>query len=150
MSMAVHLTDASALKEKVPFEPRPENLDERWTPEAARDAAERIDKLTGPPPGFASLVKADPHQLSKLLLGEQPRQFLVIAAKLKLSTKKSGFLIQGEDRPGAVAEVFGKLAQANINATAMQVFCAGGGRYGGMLWVKSPDLRKAAKALGAA
>jgi hypothetical protein len=72
------------------------------------------------------------------------------SAGLKPSKKKSGFLIQGEDRPGAVAEVFGKLAQANINATSVQVFCAGAGRYGGMLWVKSPDLRKAAKALGAA
>jgi hypothetical protein len=32
----------------------------------------------------------------------------------------------------------------------VQVFCAGSGRYGGMLWVKPPDMRKAAKALGAA
>lgn len=70
------------------------------------------------------------------------------SAGLKLSKKKSGFLIQGEDRSGAVAEIFGKLAQANINATSVQVFCAGAGRYGGMLWVKSQDLRKAAKALG--
>src|SRR5712692_9850612 len=32
-------------------------------------------------------------------------------AGIKLSKKKSGFLIQGEDRPGAVADVAGKLAQ---------------------------------------
>jgi hypothetical protein len=30
----------------------------------------------------------------------------------------------------------------------VQLFCTGSGRYGGMLWVKAPDLRKAAKALG--
>ena len=72
------------------------------------------------------------------------------AAGLKLSKKKSGFLIQGEDRPGAVAEVVKKLADATINVTSAQVFCAGAGRYGGMLWVKAPDLRKAAKALGIA
>jgi hypothetical protein len=70
------------------------------------------------------------------------------SAGLKLSKKMSGFLIQGEDRPGAVADVVIKLAQANINVTSVQVFCAGAGRYGGMLWVKAPDLRKAAKALG--
>ena len=70
------------------------------------------------------------------------------AAELKLSAKKSGFLIQGEDRPGAVAEVVKKLAEAKINVTSAQVFCAGSGRYGGMLWVKAPDVRKAAKALG--
>ncbi|MBZ5626488.1 MAG: ACT domain-containing protein [Acidobacteriia bacterium] len=70
-------------------------------------------------------------------------------AGLKLSKKKRGFLIQGEDRPGAVADVASRLAEANINITSAQVFCAGSGRYGGMLWVKAPDLRKAAKTLGA-
>ena len=69
--------------------------------------------------------------------------------RLKLSRKKSGFLIQGEDRPGAIAEIVGKLADAKVNITSAQVFCAGSGRYGGMLWVKPPDMRKAARALGA-
>jgi hypothetical protein len=72
------------------------------------------------------------------------------AAGLKLSARKTGFLIQGDDRPGAVAELTGRLAQAKINVTSVQVFCAGSGRYGGMLWVKAADLRKAAKALGVA
>ena len=72
------------------------------------------------------------------------------AAGLKVSTKKSGFLIQGEDRPGAVADFVKRLAEAKINVTSVQVFCAGSGRYGGMLWVKAPDLRKAAKAFGIA
>jgi hypothetical protein len=72
------------------------------------------------------------------------------AAGLKLSAKKSGFLIQGEDRPGALAGVMKRLAEANINVTSVQAFCAGSGRYGGMVWVKAPDLRKAAKALGIA
>ena len=71
-------------------------------------------------------------------------------AGLKLSTKKSGFLIQGEDRMGAVADTLSRLAEANLNVTSVQVFCAGSGRYGGMLWVKTTDLRKAAKALGIA
>jgi hypothetical protein len=68
-------------------------------------------------------------------------------AGLMLSAKKSGFLIQGEDRPGAVADIVKRLAEAKINVTSVQLFCAGSGRYGGMLWVKAPDLRKAAKAL---
>ena len=67
---------------------------------------------------------------------------------LTLSKKKSGFLIQGDDRPGAIGEIASKLADAKINITSVQAFCAGSGRYGGMLWVKPPDLRKAAKALG--
>jgi hypothetical protein len=72
------------------------------------------------------------------------------AAGLKLSTKKSGFLIQGQDRVGAVADIAKRLADASINVTSVQLFCAGSGRYGGMLWVNAPDLRKAAKALGIA
>lgn len=71
-------------------------------------------------------------------------------AGLKLSKKKVGFLIQGDDRPGAVAEVMGKLAAAGVNVTAIQAVSSGAGRYGGLLWVKTKDLRKAAKALGAA
>jgi hypothetical protein len=77
---------------------------------------------------------------------------LVKAAKKagwKLSAKRSGFLIQGEDRPGAVADILGKLADARINVTAVDAVCAGADRYGAILWVKPPDLKRAAKALGA-
>jgi hypothetical protein len=70
-------------------------------------------------------------------------------AGLKLSRMKTGFLIQDEDRPGAVADTANTLAEANINISSVQAFCAGSGRYGGMLWVGAPDLRRAAKALGA-
>ena len=70
-------------------------------------------------------------------------------AGFKLSRKKTGFLIQGEDRPGAVADAASRLAEANINIIAAQVFSAGSGRCGGMLWVGAPDLRRAARALGA-
>ena len=71
-------------------------------------------------------------------------------AGLKISRRKVGFMIQGEDRPGAVAGVLGRLAAAGINVTSVQAVCAGAGRYGGLLWVKSGDVKKAARALGAA
>jgi len=98
-------------------------------------------------------VSAFPHGARRSQLDLIPEDAAALvkaarAAKLKLSTKKSGFLIQGEDRPGAVADVVKRLAEANVNVTSVQVFCAGGGRYGGMLWVKAPDRRKAAKTLG--
>jgi len=82
---------------------------------------------------------------------EEPTAFrkATTRAKLKTAPKKTGFLVQGEDRPGAVAEVLQKLADANINVTAVDAVSAGGGRYGAILWVKPPDIRKAAKALGA-
>ncbi|MBI4455677.1 MAG: hypothetical protein HY644_07245 [Acidobacteria bacterium] len=70
-------------------------------------------------------------------------------ARLKVSPKKTGFLIQGEDTPGAVAGIMGRLAAANINVTAIDAVCAGEGRYGAILWVKPVDVRRAATALRA-
>jgi hypothetical protein len=82
---------------------------------------------------------------------ENPAAFEAAAkrAGLKLSAKKTGFLVQGEDRTGAVAEIMGKLADAKINVTAIDAVSAGGGRYGAILWVKPKDVVKAAQALGA-
>lgn len=71
-------------------------------------------------------------------------------AKLKARPKKTGFLVQGEDRLGAVADVLQKLAEANINVTAVDAVSAGDGRYGAILWVKPLDIKKAAKGLKAA
>lgn len=70
-------------------------------------------------------------------------------AKLKLRVKKGGFLIQGGDRAGAIARLMSRLAAAKINVTAIDAVCAGGGRFGAILWVKPKDTAKAAKALGA-
>lgn len=70
-------------------------------------------------------------------------------AKLKLVGPKTGFLILGDDRVGAIAEILSKLAEANINVTAVDAVAAGLGRYGAILWVKSRDVNKAAKVLSA-
>jgi hypothetical protein len=72
------------------------------------------------------------------------------AAKWKLVGPKKVFLISGADRPGAVAEIVGRLAAAKINITAVDAVCASGGSFGAMLWVEPRDVAKAAKALGAA
>jgi len=80
-----------------------------------------------------------------------PAAFRVAArkAKLKLVGPKTGFLVQGEDRVGAVAELMAKLAEAKINVTACDAVAAGEGRYGAILWVKPADVQKAARVLGA-
>ena len=70
-------------------------------------------------------------------------------AGLDTGRKKTAFLIQGEDHVGAVAAIVRKLAEAGVNITSMQAVCAGESRYGGLLWVKPEDVRKAAKALEA-
>jgi hypothetical protein len=76
--------------------------------------------------------------------------FRKAAKKIGLAvTKKSAFLLQGKDRPGAIAAIVSKLADAGVNITALDAVAAGGARYGAILWVKPADIRKAAKALGA-
>jgi hypothetical protein len=70
-------------------------------------------------------------------------------AGMTLSEAKRAFLIQGDDRVGAVADTTAKLAEANINVTAAAATGAGSGRYGMILWVAPADYEKAADALGA-
>jgi hypothetical protein len=70
-------------------------------------------------------------------------------AKWKVKGPKRAFLIQGEDRLGACAEVIEKLAAAKVNITAMDAAAAGQGLYGAILWVKPAAFNKAAKILGA-
>ena len=71
------------------------------------------------------------------------------AAKIKVRTQKFGFLVQGEDRKGAVAKILKTLAEKKINVTAIDAVSAGAARYAAILWVATKDVSKAAKALGA-
>ena len=68
--------------------------------------------------------------------------------KLKLSKRKTGFLLQGSDRVGAIAGTLSTLAKAKINITAMDAV-AGGGRFAAIFWVKPKKVAKAAKLLHA-
>jgi hypothetical protein len=73
----------------------------------------------------------------------------VKAAKIKTRPQKFGFLVQGDDRKGAVADLLKILAEKKINVTAIDAVSAGAGRYAAILWVASKDVNKASKALGA-
>ncbi|UCF67976.1 MAG: hypothetical protein JSV80_01370 [Acidobacteriota bacterium] len=67
----------------------------------------------------------------------------------KLSKNKKGFLIQGDDKPGAVYRHIQRLADEKINVTAADAVSAGKGRYGMILWVKPKDYGRAARVLRA-
>lgn len=70
-------------------------------------------------------------------------------ADVTLSEVKHAFLVQGDDRVGAVADTTATLAEASINVTAAAAVGAGSGRYGMILWVAPSDHDNAAAALGA-
>ena len=63
--------------------------------------------------------------------------------------KKAGFLIQGDDRPGALAENLKVLADAGINVAAVDGLSAGSGRWGAIVWVADRDVRRAGSVLRA-
>jgi hypothetical protein len=70
-------------------------------------------------------------------------------AKWKIVGPKRGFLVQGDDRVGAVAELLERLGAAKINVTAIDALCVADGRYGAIFWVAPKDVKKAAALLGA-
>ncbi|MDF0651690.1 MAG: hypothetical protein P0121_09515 [Nitrospira sp.] len=68
--------------------------------------------------------------------------------KWKMQGPKVCFLADGDDRPGALVALTDQLASAKINLTAVTATTAGQGRFGAILWVKTRDIKKAAKVLG--
>lgn len=84
------------------------------------------------------------------LVPEDPMAFKKVAkqAKWKVQGPKMCFLVDGDDRPGALADLTAPLGSAKINITAVSGWTAGQGRFGAMLWVKPRDVKKAAKVLG--
>jgi len=64
-------------------------------------------------------------------------------AGIALSEAKGAFLVQGDDRVGAVADTTAKLAEASVNVTAAAATSAGSGRYGMILWVAPGDYENA-------
>lgn len=107
-------------------------------------AADGVDLVafTGFPSGRGSQLDLVPADSAKLRR----------AAKrlgVTLSKRKSGFVVHGDDRTGALTRVTGKLAAAKVNITAIDAVTAGKGRYGAIFWVKPTQVAKAARLLKA-
>ena len=109
---------------------------------ALREAGVNLLAFTGFPEGRAVQLDFVPTDAGAFVAAAK-------AAKVKLSRPKKAFLISGDDRTGAMADVHAKLAAAKISVTAADAACAGAGRYGAILWVKPRDVKKAAAVLGA-
>ncbi len=85
------------------------------------------------------------------LVPENPDAFTKATRKLGINATgpKTAFVVHGTDKPGAMAELAHRLAEKNINVRATCGVCAGGNRYGAILWVAPADVEAATRALGA-
>jgi prephenate dehydratase len=107
-----------------------------------RDEGVNLIAFTGFPSGRKAQVDLVPEDSAALKAAAKK-------LKLALGARKTCFVIQGDDRVGALTETLQKLADAKINMTAMDAVTAGMGRYGAMFWVKPRDVARTAKLLGA-
>ncbi len=106
-----------------------------------RDAGVNLLAFSGFPEGRGAQMDFVPENAA--LFREAAKK-----ARWKVTGPKKAFLVAGDDRPGVVAEIMQKLAGAKINVTAIDAVCAGGNRYGALLWVGARDVPRAAKVLG--
>lgn len=70
-------------------------------------------------------------------------------AGLRVSKRKTVFVVRGADRVGALTGILGKLAAKKINLVALSAVTAGMRRYGMLFWVKRKDIGRTSRALGA-
>ncbi len=107
-------------------------------------AAERINLLA-----FSGFPNGRKGQLD--LIPENSAALKRAARKLglELSARKTGFLVQGNDRVGAMTKLLATLAAAKINITAMDAVTAGAGRFGAIFWVKPKSVARAVRLLRA-
>jgi hypothetical protein len=110
--------------------------------QALKEAGVNLLAFTGFPVGKRAQLDFVP---------EDPAAFRAAAraAKWKVTGPKVGFLIEGDDRTGVMADILGKLAAAKVNLVASDAVVAGSGRFGAILWVKPRDVNRTAKLLGA-
>lgn len=109
---------------------------------ALRDAGVDLLAFSGFPAGRRAQVDFIP---------ADTKVFRAAARKIRMNIgpRKTVFLVEADDRVGAIAELCDKVAAAGINMTAMDAVSAGNGRYAAMFWVDPRDVNKTAKALGA-
>lgn len=108
---------------------------------ALKDAAVNLLAFTGFPSGRRA-------QLDFIPVDAAAFKKAARAAGWKLTGPKRAFLISGDDRVGAIADIIGQLADAKINVIAVDAVGANG-RFGAVLWVEPRNVKKAAQVLGA-
>ena len=88
---------------------------------------------------------------TQLVLFPDSVERLINAAKeegLILTGPERAFLVQGDDRLGALADIHLKLSDAQINVYASSGVTDGRGGYGYIMYIRPEDFQKASQVLG--
>ncbi len=96
-----------------------------------------------------SATPVGPSQTQLTLFPEAPDQLKVAAIRsgIILNGPYRAFLVQGDDRLGAIADCHKQLCQAGVDVFASTGITDGAGRFGYLLYVAERDFAKAAEAL---
>jgi hypothetical protein len=89
---------------------------------------------------------------TQLVLFPEDASLLTDVAKragLVLTGPQGAFLVQGDDRLGAFADIHRMLSEAQINVYASSGVTDGSGGFGYVLYVRPEDYRRASDMLGA-
>jgi hypothetical protein len=97
---------------------------------------------------FTGFPKAGTSQLDLIVAEGDALRDAAAKAGFSLGGPKSCFLIQGDDRVGAVADIAAKLGEAKVNITTIDAIRVGN-RFGAILFVKPEDVERTAQVLGA-
>lgn len=96
-----------------------------------------------------SAVPVGPTQAQLTLFPEDPEHLVRVSKRLGISLTgpNRAFLITGDDRLGAFAEIHQKLYEAHVNVFATSGVTDGRGGFGYLLYVRSDDIDLAAQVL---
>lgn len=95
-------------------------------------------------------IPTGPENTQLTLFPENADKLVAVADRLALVLvgPHQAFLVQGDDRLGALAELHGTLYDAQINVYASSGVSDGRGHYGYVLYVRGQDYESASHALG--
>ena len=109
---------------------------------AMKAAGVNLLAFTGFPSGGGAQVDFIPDNSAKFRQAAKK-------AGLRVSKRKTVFLVRGSDRVGALTGVLGKLASKKINLVALSAVTAGNRRYGMIFWVRPKDIGRTSRVLRA-
>lgn len=96
-----------------------------------------------------SAAPVGPSQTQLTIFPQNPDQLKIAAVRsgLTLTGPNRAFLVQGDDRLGAIAEIHRKLCHAGVDVFASTGITDGSGHFGYLLYVAEHDFKKASSAL---